>query len=357
MSRMNQGRRGEEGMVAIIVATVVMVIMTLITLGFARMMQREQREALDKSLSTQAFYAAESGINDAVQKLQDQSAPYTGTKSSCDVSPTNGTPFTNGTIDSALGASYTCLMIDPDPPTLEFSPGRITTNTSTVFPLTSSNGNPITSVKIAWDPYPAITSPTLSTTVCSSPNPAFPSASAWSVNTPGMLRVDLVNVRPPVSRDSLANGMLSLYLYPANCGPTALTYGTTPTGTVGYVRCNSAGTRLCEATITTSAPNSAEFYMRLRSLYRNASVTVSGFNGASQLELSKAQTSVDSTGKVNDTIRRVEVRVPTNKDYPLPEFGAQSADSLCKQITVAPPSSVFGVGALNAGNSAGTCGL
>ncbi len=97
--------------------------------------------------------------------------------------------------------------------------------------------------------------------------------------------------------------------------------------------------------------------MRVRAIYRNASVTIREFNGATQLDTADAQTSVDSTGKVNDTIRRIEVRVPNNKNYPIPDFGAQTADALCKQITVAPPSGVFGVGAVGAGSAAGTCGL
>ena len=42
-----------------------MIVMSLIVLGFAQISRRNQRESLDRQLSTQAFYAAESGVNDA----------------------------------------------------------------------------------------------------------------------------------------------------------------------------------------------------------------------------------------------------------------------------------------------------
>ncbi len=358
MRGVNTVKRGEEGMVAIIVATIVMVVMTLITLGFARLMQREQRQALDQSLSTQAFYAAESGVNDVVSYIQDPThAPVS--KPNCDVSASNGTPFTNGTISSNLSASYSCLIINPTPSTLVYSPGRITADTSTTVPIKSSTGATISDVKLAWDPYPAISTPTLNNSICSVLPVSLPALSAWPVTTPGMMRVDLVPVAAgSFTRDSLANGMLSLYLYPAGaCGTSLATLGVTSTGSIVFVNCTSGtGARLCEATIKTGATPAPAYYLRMRSLYHNSSVTVRIFNLATQLNLVGAQTEVDSTGKVNDVIRRIQVRVPNNKSYPAPEFVLQSMDSVCKQLAVAPPSSVFGLSYVVGGtDTPGSC--
>jgi hypothetical protein len=60
------GLRREGGFVSIIVCMIIMTILSLITIGFAQIMAREQRQALDRQLSSQAFYAAESGVNDAL---------------------------------------------------------------------------------------------------------------------------------------------------------------------------------------------------------------------------------------------------------------------------------------------------
>lgn len=356
MRAVDENKRGEDGLVAIIVATIVMIIMTLVTLGFARLMQREQRQALDQSLGTQAFYAAESGINDVVQALQSKTNPYTGSKPDC-----NGPSFTNGVISTTLNSSYTCLIVNPTPATLEYSPGRVTTSASTTVPLHASDGSRINTVKVAWDQFPSTPSPALSTTVCSS-SVSFPSISSWPATTPGIIRLDLVP-SDTLQRDALVNGTLSIYLYPAACGTTSgnvaatMGAGGTSVGQVVFINCDNNGARRCEATIDTGTVPNIHYFLRMRSLYHNSSVTVKIFNGVSQLNLSDAQTEVDSTGKVNDVIRRIQVRVPNNLTYPVPDFAVQSMDSLCKQVSIAPPASVFGIGALGSGDIAGNCSL
>lgn len=60
----------QQGIVAIVVTIILMVILTLIVLSFAKISRREERDALDRQLSTQAFYAAESGIDYAKSKLE-----------------------------------------------------------------------------------------------------------------------------------------------------------------------------------------------------------------------------------------------------------------------------------------------
>ena len=56
----------QRGFAAIVVALVLILVLSLLTIGFAELMRHEQRSALDKQLSSQAYYAAESGVNDAV---------------------------------------------------------------------------------------------------------------------------------------------------------------------------------------------------------------------------------------------------------------------------------------------------
>jgi len=62
-------QRNQSGMVSIMVTMILMIVMSLIVVGFAQVSRRNQRVALDRQLSTQAFYAAESGVNDAREFL------------------------------------------------------------------------------------------------------------------------------------------------------------------------------------------------------------------------------------------------------------------------------------------------
>jgi len=99
----------QVGFVSIIVAAVLMVLLSLITIGFSKIMQREQRQSIDRQLSAQAFYAAETAINDVKDKITLQgSVPA---KAHCTVAD-----WGNGIIDPAEpDVQYTCLLIDPAP--------------------------------------------------------------------------------------------------------------------------------------------------------------------------------------------------------------------------------------------------
>lgn len=340
---MKQQRRNEDGLVAIIVASIIMVILSLITLGFARLMQREQRESLDRSLSTQAFYAAESAVNDAVQKIQ--AGTFTGEKSDC---AAGSTPFT-GKIDESRGVGYSCLIIDPSPPSLEYS--SISTTDFKTIPIESETGVPISQVKIAWDdpklPDNDLTNRPLTTPVFSNCTPAelaiLPSVSSWSQLSPGILQVDLVPTDPPLSRQSLIDETLHLYLYPCAAGVNSINYGdhndAIEKGKIIPVRCTRDGSpRDCEVSINMNdAEANRQYYVRMRSIYRATGVSIRVFDkDAAQLALVKSQTLIDATGKVADVLRRVQVRLPDMKSYATPDFVISTTNAICKQVQYTP---------------------
>lgn len=346
-------KRNQAGLAAIIVATIIMVILSLITLGFARIMRREQRQSLDRSLSSQAFYAAESAVNDAVKRVQDEISPYTADKTTC-----TGAPF-NGAVDNTLGSSYTCLLIDQAPPTLEYTQGSITTNSSKVIPIREENGVTIPQLRIAWeDPGLNTTAAGLNTTpvfTCPVGSPQLPAFTSWNSRIPGMLRLDIIP-SDALDRASLATKTVSMYLYPASAGcngaaKTIVNYssqvGDTNKGQIIKVNCTAGnGPRDCELKFVFdgASPNRL-YYMRVRSIYHSSDMTIRAFsdtntadNASSQVSIKGAQVQIDATGKVNDVLRRIQVRVPVIKSYPIPEFVLQTTDSICKKIEVAPPS-------------------
>ena len=113
MQRINRFKKNEFGLVSIMVASVLMVVMSLITLGFARIAQRENRQAVDDQLATQAFYAAESGINAAVKGITKSTLPRT----EC---PFVGGEYNNGVVSAEKDVYFTCVLINPTPDSLYF---------------------------------------------------------------------------------------------------------------------------------------------------------------------------------------------------------------------------------------------
>ncbi|HET6924792.1 MAG TPA: pilus assembly PilX N-terminal domain-containing protein, partial [Candidatus Saccharimonadales bacterium] len=75
MNKQQSIRGDERGMVSIMVTLVMIIVITLIVIGFAQVVRRNQRETLDRQLSTQAYYAAETGINDAYKAMFIDSSP------------------------------------------------------------------------------------------------------------------------------------------------------------------------------------------------------------------------------------------------------------------------------------------
>ncbi len=348
--RVTNSKRNQNGLAAIIVATVIMIILSLITLGFARLMRREQRQALDRSLSSQAFYAAESAVNDAVRRVQDEVSPYIADKTSCNQ---DSATFT-GAVDGSIGSSYTCLLIDQSPPSLEYTQGSIATSSSKIIPIREETGKLINQMRIAWeDPGLTTTTAGLSTTptfTCPA-TVSLPAFTAWDSKTPGMLRLDIIPA-DALDRASLTSKTISMYLYPTDVscvtGQSVINYSTQAgdanKGQIIKVHCTAGKSpRDCELKLVFdgASPNSL-YYIRVRSVYRSSDMTVRIYEGvdtseaAVQSSIKGAQIQIDATGKVNDVLRRIQVRVPVKKSYPIPEFVLQSTDSICKKIEVAP---------------------
>src|SRR5690349_2098676 len=64
---------GQQGFVSIFAVLIIMSVLTLIAIGFSMVSRQAEKNTLDDQLNTQAFYAAESGIND-VSRIVDAAA-------------------------------------------------------------------------------------------------------------------------------------------------------------------------------------------------------------------------------------------------------------------------------------------
>jgi hypothetical protein len=164
-----------------------------------------------------------------------------------------------------------------------------------------------------------------------------------------MIRLDIIPA-DVLERASLQTKTASFYLYPADNGCKFAVSSTTYSGHIGdtnkgqlvLVKCDPtvADRRDCELNIDMDDPyRNKLYYIRVRSIYRSSDMTVKIFDTASppkQLNISGAQVQIDSTGKVNDVLRRIQVRVPVSKSYAIPDYVIQTTDKICKLLQIVP---------------------
>jgi hypothetical protein len=129
-------------------------------------------------------------------------------------------------------------------------------------------------------------------------------------------------------------------------------------------QCNVGSTpRYCNATIT--GINSSDFYVRLKAIYKPVSVYVQATDsGGTALKMQGAQAIVDATGKAQDVVRRIQVRVPLSASYYFPEFAVESGNTICKRYSiyaggadVIPPTNITNDGRNNGSKDAAACQL
>jgi Tfp pilus assembly protein PilX len=138
-------RVNQSGLAAITVTLIILGIVTLITVGFATLMRREQRQALDQQLSTQAFYAAESGVNSARDYIDSTPADDLEGIDDCNDPNTPNAITSEKTLSSTV--SFSCVLMDVTPENLEKS---TSTDESWVTKVESENGAPIHRLEISW---------------------------------------------------------------------------------------------------------------------------------------------------------------------------------------------------------------
>lgn len=356
--------RQNKGFVSIFAVLIIMGILSLIMVGFSALVRRTQKQTLDNQLSNQAFYAAESGVNDAAKVL---ASNPTYSKTSCQ-DATNDPPEFVYTLDANSSVGYTCVLVSTTNSTLDFSNVPLQGQSNPVTAnLRSSTGNNIIRFDIAW---------TSTITFRRRANTNLPVSSSWGNNI-GMLRVDLTpdDSTNGYDRASLITKSFTFYLYPTSAGvngPFTVSSGVAAGGSANqgqifYVNnCTpSAGTVTCTATMQLEPATASKYVMRLQSLYASSNVSIK--NGVdstlSSINWVGGQANVDVTGKANDVYRRIQVRLPIGQSGLTPAFSLQSSNSVCKIISVLPGNTVadrggtFGAVLNNASNPDNSCAI
>jgi Tfp pilus assembly protein PilX len=342
--------RDQRGMVSFLVTLIMMAVITLIVVGFTEVTNRNSREALDRQLSAQAFYAAESGVNatrDQIQAALTSGAAIVG-KTTCANNYDGSSVAPIGP-----GVKYTCVLVNPNPTTLVYN--GINRASSIVIPIETATD--LTSLNFSWTKKAG----TATGTCTGRADSYYPASPSWTCGF-GILRVDLMQVTDPAAPPTDANAMYNytntLYLSPFGAGTgniPILGGGSLPfnTATKGFTGtgCNSAagstcgGSGACNTTCTVdfNLSGARKYYARVTMLYRDAGqLTVSAkvASGAAA-EFINGQTMVDVTGQAQDELRRIQVRLaPDNSaagaNDGLPLNALTSTNGLCKRFSILP---------------------
>jgi len=351
--------KNQNGVVAIMVVATITIVLSLLTVAFTRVMGRNLRQALDRDLASQAYYAAESGVNDARAFLIAGNLINPINATEC-LQITGDTPIPfkesiSGDYNSDPNdnvAKYPCVLIDDSPKELQFiiNPGE-----SKLFSTTTAN---LRQMYFGWENSSYIGIPK-EMGGASRPLPQESVVTPAS-NITGLLRVAIYPVPAGLQADPNPNGTLiglskTFFLYPSlGSGIGSLGYksgnGDFVNGNCSLAsRVNSpiiaaniygqASGRFCNSQIGVPGdqlPDAQKYYVRLTAVYRPLIVSVwatQAIGGNPTADpLTGAQAVIDVTGEGNDVLRRVQVRVPLDDNFPLPETAIQSIDTLCKRF-------------------------
>ena len=318
MSSFRNLTENQRGVASLMVTTVLILVLGLIIVGFSQATRRNQRETLDRQLSTQAFYAAESGVNGVIAAAEAtlQAGSAVDTQDSCDGSsyPVN---------DLQDGVEVTCLLVSNELESLNYS--DVTESSGTIVPLEGANNEQIGSVELTWYSKEGTATPA---DACAN-NTNLPDRAGWGDCGYGLLRVD---ASPSASGDTSATAMTTFFKPRNSASGGSIGYSLGGGGLV-LGNCNNSQ---CVGRITGMGGTS--YYLHVRSLYKDASLSVRAFTPGGAPILLTGQLQIDSTGKAQDVLRRIQVRAPLQGQLTnnIPLNAIESTSSICKRFTVAP---------------------
>lgn len=342
-------RKSQEGVVSLLVTMVLMIVVSLIALGFAQIARRNQGQELDQQLSTQAFYAAESGVNDAAQIISTalaSSTPPTGSeldRTSCSAAgydsmylPLN----TTNSLSSTSNVAYTCILVNGEPGEIQTAVDTV----SKIIPINTTSN--IGSIKLSWSTQGTSTTPTSSCPTTAK----LPKASTYTNCGIGVLRVDLLPVDSAAfagaTPSTLAKETLTFFAVPTPqgnggtvstvnyAGPTS---STSNTNNIIPAKCVNTAP---DCTVTIAIPAAYQtheaYEMRVSSEYEGSNLSLSAASPSNtNLPISGAQVLIDATGRAQNVVRRIQVYVPIGmQSNQLSDYAIQSTDSICKRFIV-----------------------
>ncbi len=361
-------RRRETGATALIIVMFFTLLLTVLSVGFVQLMVQEQKASQDSELSQGAYDSALAGAEDGKRVLKacldgDANACAIIDNGNCNTVTAAGIlPDDKGIIQSNVSASsssngsdysqaYTCVIINRDTKDVV---GTLSADISTIEPLRTKPGDSFNQIVVSWFKRANSTSDTVTLDAAGDTSLDFTPVAAWPKSRPPVLRVQLMQYADKggfnLTDFDATGGGSTLYLYPKSTG-VALSFANDSrrSGTlVPYAtKCASTFTAnsgyACQTTITLPNPVGGTAanrvaYVRLTSIYNDADFSLQLLNGATPVNFSGVQPSIDATGKAADVYRRVVQRVESTDAAALkslyPRATVDTSGSFCKDMSM-----------------------
>ncbi len=367
-------RQRQKGAVSLFVVIFAALLITIVTVGFIRIMIQNQQQATAADLSLSALDSAHAGVEDGKRALLRYQTMCNNDATTCvadskinsatcneavleltdvQTKKINNEISVQTTGDSgALNQYYTCVLINTD--TVDY-PGSLSKDESEIIPLKAVG--PFDTVRLQWFRSDDIgASFNKQVKLDSSGNAPLLSVNSWALNTPPIMRTQLIQFssngfnlndfnNADVSGNSNAN---TLFLYPSGVGSPNANFATdarrdvnpASPGSPVIVKCSNSvvlGGYACTTDLklpTQINGGDRTAFLRIMSLYNGAHYRVTLFNGAIPVNFNGVLPSIDSTGRADDRFRRVQVRVKLSNDFPYPQAEIDTNGNLCKNFMV-----------------------
>ena len=396
---MKSNKNFKKGGVSIFIVIVVGVLVSIMSASFLRLMFRDQEQASKLDLSQSAYDSAQAGVEDAKRFLRifrsacgpsgtgdfegghyDCNAMRDAIRSdSCYVLATAGIGNANSeTIiqttsgaggasnDASLNQAYTCVKLRMN--TADFL-GRTNDGSPSVINLRGTTA--FNRVRIRWHSRENMTNGNnIALDSLSNPSvrPRIDSRNWRNQNRPAILKAQFYGYIPGVERSSSImdtpypddkNGASEMLFYPVNSNSSSLLSPDAPnmprvrrndsssdaTTDYTFTRCSdrmdaNSNTYACQTTVNIgrSVDPRDVLYLRLTPLMNDSNFKVELLNGDNVVDFAGVQPKVDSTGRANTQLRRVESRIGFNDtNFPVPLFSAQTESNeepICKEFSV-----------------------
>ncbi|MEX0668620.1 MAG: pilus assembly PilX N-terminal domain-containing protein [Candidatus Saccharimonadales bacterium] len=310
-------RLNNSGAVSMITVIFVTIILAVMVIGFVRLMVSEQRQSTDDDLSNRAFYAAESGIEDAKSALADYMADSAEFNAEMLDRFDDCEPFGEGHLiaDPSLETEITCQLVKTSLPDVQVDGSAAWSS----FMIPLSGEQSFNRFRLEWH-NPANDGENYSL----KSNNSLPTTNNWGSGGnpyPAAMKVTLVKqgISSNTSREDVINSTRIVYLLPTSGGVSTLNtassnFGLGDSSPQGVNCTNSSQTQddsySCRVDFTNLLPGSNDYYVILTPLYTSTSIKLSlRDNGGNLINIVDAQAEVDVTARAGDIFRRVRARV------------------------------------------------
>ncbi|MBP7017954.1 hypothetical protein KBB17_00430 [Candidatus Saccharibacteria bacterium] len=296
----------QRGVVSFFTVIFVTMLLLIMTTAFIRLMVNEQRQSTDNDLSNRAFYAAESGVNDAILQIKEALEA----KKDLNLAIAGGCGGSDVPVKLSVEAniSYTCQLISLRQTELT---GSLKEGENLILDLTNQSAT--RQLEISWhlpsengSPYGAISS--LS---------AGQNLSSWG-NSPAIVRLQAITFPDAnINSTNLVNRIS--YAYPTVSGTTdgrgkslSITKSKGPNSSTCYKGASTAE-YVCRVKFTNLGTEPNKF-LRIQMINNKAEYKASLLNEyGAKVDTDYKVATIDVTGKAgSDVFRRVRVTVPIN---------------------------------------------